>query len=86
MHEDIVEVLRDFAFVVDNIQGKAQIMMLSGDIFNESADEIDRLRAEVDVWKSLCERTISYQIGSDWQDIRLTYEIALKDYHAQRPT
>lgn len=48
-------------------------------------DEVERLYAEVDRWKSLCERVMDYKLGSsDWQDIRIAYEMALEDYNAQR--
>lgn len=41
---DIAENLRAFGEIVDGIQGKAILTMLSGDIFIEAADEIDYLR------------------------------------------
>lgn len=46
MDEDIVQELRAWAYIVNGVQGKATIMMLSGDIFAEAADEIERLRGE----------------------------------------
>lgn len=44
MADDIVKELKDWAFIVDGVQGKASVMMLSGEIFSEAADEIERLR------------------------------------------
>ena len=50
---------------------------------SEAADEIERLRSDVDRWKSLCERILDYKLGSsDWQEIRVSYEMALEDYNA----
>lgn len=52
---------------------------------DDSADTIERLSTEVDRWKSLCERVMDYQLGSsDWQDIRIAYDLLLEDYNAQR--
>lgn len=54
-------------------------------LHGQAADEIERLRTEVDRWKSLCERVLDYRLGStDWQDIRVAYEIALSDYENRK--
>jgi hypothetical protein len=51
----------------------------------DAADEIERLREDVDRWKSLCERVLDYKLGSsDWQDIRVAYEMALTDYENRK--
>jgi hypothetical protein len=42
--EDIVDELRAFAFIVDKAQGVAEVKMLSGSIFLQAAEEIERLR------------------------------------------
>lgn len=47
MNPDIVDELRAFAVIADEVQGKAQLTMLSGDLFDAAADEIERLRAEL---------------------------------------
>lgn len=55
------------------------------EMYESAADEIERLRADVDRWKSLCERILDYRLGStDWQDIRVAYEIALSDYENRK--
>lgn len=46
--ENLVDNLRDMAYIIDESQGKAVVTMLSGSMFNEAADEIERLREEVD--------------------------------------
>jgi hypothetical protein len=46
--EDLVQSLRDMAFIIDESQGAAVVAMLSGDMFKEAADEIERLRAAGD--------------------------------------
>ena len=51
---------------------------------DEAADEIEWLRAQAERWIVLCERAMAYQSGSDWQDIRIAYEIALNDYKTGR--
>lgn len=45
MIDDISSELRDWAFIVDETIGKAHVVMLSGSVFSEAADEIERLRA-----------------------------------------
>lgn len=40
--------LEDWAYIVDNVQGRATLIMLSGAIFQEAADEIKRLKAELE--------------------------------------
>ena len=47
--DDIVERLRDFAEIVEKSKGTAAMVMLSGDVFVEAAEEIKRARQEVDV-------------------------------------
>ena len=47
MTDDIVTRLRDMAHIVDIAQGKAELVMTSGDLFNEAANEIERLRADL---------------------------------------
>ena len=42
--DDVVSRLRDFAEIVQHSQGQAVMVMLSGDIFVEAADEIEVLR------------------------------------------
>lgn len=42
--DDIVKELEDWAEIVNGVQGKAVLMMLSGDVFEEAADEIRLLR------------------------------------------
>jgi len=47
MTDDIVQKLRDWAMVTEEVQGKAVLSMLSGQIFTEAANEIERLRSFV---------------------------------------
>ena len=44
---DIVRELHDWASIIDGVQGKAYVFMLSGDVHQAAADEIERLRAEL---------------------------------------
>lgn len=46
--DDIVTELRDWAAITDEAQGEAAVAMLSGRVFTEAADEIERLRKERD--------------------------------------
>ena len=48
MTDDIVDDLRDWSTIIDDAQGKAVVSMLSGRIFADAADEIERLRALTD--------------------------------------
>lgn len=48
MSDDIVTRLRDMAHVIDVAQGKAELVMTSGVMLNEAADEIETLRAIAD--------------------------------------
>lgn len=42
--EDIVDVLTDFAYIVDESKGVAVVTMLNGSIFLDAAEEIKKLR------------------------------------------
>jgi hypothetical protein len=53
--DDIVERLRDWAFIVNESQGVAVVVMLEGSIFTEAADEIESLRVSNGRWR--CERS-----------------------------
>ena len=50
--DDIVEYLRDFAEIVEKSKGDAVVVMLSGDIFIEAAEEIERLTQERNRWRA----------------------------------
>lgn len=84
------EVMRIDDDIVTRLRNHAEDEAMLGndwlrDIMRDGADEIERLRADVDRWKSLCERILDYRLGStDWQDIRVAYEIALSDYENRK--
>lgn len=42
--QDIVQELEDWAFITDGVQGKAMMVMLSGEVFRDAAQEIKTLR------------------------------------------
>jgi hypothetical protein len=68
--EDIVDVLTDFAYIVDESKGLAVVTMLNGSIFLDAASEIKRLR---DAGDSLAEgvRTGRWDDALDtWEDVR----------------
>lgn len=44
---DIVEELHDWAFICNESQGKARVVMLSGAIFEEAAEEITKLKKTI---------------------------------------
>jgi len=44
-NDEIVTELRDWAYITDESQGKAALVLLSGDMFTNAADEIEELRA-----------------------------------------
>jgi hypothetical protein len=46
--EDIVQELRNFAYIVKECKGVAVVTLLEGTIFDEAADEIERLRSAGD--------------------------------------
>lgn len=56
MIDDIVINLRDFAHIVDKLEDRARIIMVSGEVFSQAADEIERLREQVDYWKQVAEQ------------------------------
>lgn len=77
MAKDIVVQLKDLGDTTSRTEGRSTIY--------GAVTEITQLRVEVDRWKSLCERAMAYQLGlSDWQDIRISYDMALEDHNAQR--
>lgn len=47
--ENLVDNLRDMAYIIDESQGEAVVTMLSGSMFSEAADEIERLRASLQI-------------------------------------
>ena len=71
LNDDIVKQLQDWAYIIDGIQGQAQLVMLSGIVFTEAAEEIQRLREYGD----LLETAIRTGIGIDdaldkWSEAR----------------
>ena len=46
-NQDIVQDLRDWSYIVEMSRDKCAVTMLSGDIFDEAANEIERLRSSV---------------------------------------
>lgn len=74
--KNIVEDLRIMARVVDESQGDADVTMLSGSLFDEAADEIERLTAERDQWQAKT-AGISQDISNaedELEDARLAIE------------
>lgn len=59
--EDLVQTLRNWAEIVDLSQGKAVVVMISGDVFAEAADEVERLRLLCSKWKAAAE---AYELGA----------------------
>ena len=49
---DIVDELDDWAYIIDGVQGSAGVLMLSGDVHRQAAEEIKRLRAELQAARS----------------------------------
>jgi hypothetical protein len=45
---DILQELRDFAYIIDESKGVAVVTMLESEIFSDAANEIERLRKEVE--------------------------------------
>lgn len=43
-YEDIVEELLDWADIIDKSQGRASVIMLSGEVYRAAAEEILKLR------------------------------------------
>lgn len=50
---DIVSELRDWAAIIDETQGKACVVMLSGQVFTDAADEIQRLQRACHSWEHI---------------------------------
>lgn len=50
-HRDIADELDDWAYIIDNAQGKAHVVMLSGEVYRNAASEIRRLRKVVDSYR-----------------------------------
>lgn len=48
MADDIVQQLHDWQHIVDESKGDAVVVMLSGRVFGDAADEIEYLRVEND--------------------------------------
>ena len=59
--EDIVQELRNFAYIIEESKGVAVVTMLEGAIFDEAADEIERLRDMGDMMLN----SINYLLGDD---------------------
>lgn len=43
--DDIVQELRDWAYIADEAAGKVNFVMLNGSVFSSAADEIEHLRS-----------------------------------------
>ena len=54
--EDIVDVLTDFAYIVDESKGVAVVTMLNGSLFLDAAAEIEQLRKESKELQATIER------------------------------
>jgi hypothetical protein len=61
MADDIVQELRDFAYIVEGTQGVAAVVMLEGRIFEEAAEEIERLQSIGDMMFN----SINYLLGEN---------------------
>ncbi len=48
--QELVEDLRNFAYIIDESRGKANIIMLEGQIFREAADTIETLQELNEEW------------------------------------
>jgi len=74
--KNIVEDLRIMARVVDESQGEAAVTMLSGSLFDEAADEIERLTTQRDQWQATA-AGISQDISNaedELEDARIAIE------------
>jgi len=76
--EDLVQVLRDFAYIIDESKDVARLMMLDGEIFKEAADEIEHGRTTItEILESLADiyhtaDPAHYQLMNDsWWLIRI---------------
>jgi hypothetical protein len=77
--EDIVQALRDMSFIIDESQGAAVVAMLSGSLFDDAADEIERLLAEVqEVW------AVADVLATRLEAISSGNTIALREYDLRR--
>jgi hypothetical protein len=47
---ELVEDLRNFAYIIDESRGKANVIMLEGQIFREAADTIETLQELNEEW------------------------------------
>lgn len=61
MTDDIVQQLRDWAYIIEESRDKFAVTMLSGDIFDDAANEIERLRSSV----VLCPECIKKEQDND---------------------
>jgi hypothetical protein len=50
--DNILQNLRDFAYIINESKGSAVVTMLEGFIFDEAADEIEQLTQERNHWQS----------------------------------
>ena len=56
MADDIVQQLHDWQHIVDESKGDAVVVMLSGRVFGDAADEIERLRDKVQDLRMLAQQ------------------------------
>jgi len=61
MTDDIVQQLRDWAYIIEESRDNFAVTMLSGDIFHDAANEIERLRSSV----VLCSECIKKEQDND---------------------
>jgi hypothetical protein len=58
---DLLQELRDFAYIIDETKGSAVVTMLEGKIFNDAADQIEQLRSMGDMMVN----SINYLLGEN---------------------
>jgi len=76
MADDIVQELHDWQHIVDESKGRAVVVMLSGRVFGDAADEIERLRAENAKQKEEILRLESLHWGTQMDNALLSWKEA----------
>ena len=75
--DDIVIQLRDLAYIIDNSVDRARVVMVSGEVLSQAANEIETLRADRDRWNNVAELAMQAHHDDCWTHVYDAYESAV---------
>lgn len=73
IEQDIVDELYDWDYIIEESQGKAHVIMISGAVYRAAAEEIVKLRKQIELAHNILasEAMIWLIAGSEYQNAQL---------------